>query len=402
MSNFSDNLLNINRRQLLLGTLSVGAGSVMGIFHKFSLATATPVVSRLGIPGSFPGRVVEVGHIESVVNGEFRREPVRQMVARGMMELTGAADNVSSWRSMFERGDVVGIKVNPVGAPLAISNHVLIYEVVDGLKSAGVKPQDIIIFDRYGDMWAKAGYQKHLPDGVRGGGAVEKYDDVQLDIKGYDPEVYAYMELIDPKLHDPKDDRTRRSHLCNIVSKQINKLINIPVLKDHGSAGITGALKNLSHGLVNNVARSHAKPETNACNIFIPTICSLQPIREKTVLNIMDGLVGVYHKGPFGKKDSPYTWPYRSLLFATDPVAMDRIEWQIIDAKRAAMNLPPVDKTGRMGVQSPAKQTGITGGTTSEEEGFDMRQPQHIMIAAALGLGVADIEKINHVKIRLA
>ena len=59
------------------------------------------------------------------------------------------------------------------------------------LKSAGVKPQDIIVFDRYGDMWAKAGYQKHLPDGVRGGGAVEKYDDVQLDIKGYDPEVYA-------------------------------------------------------------------------------------------------------------------------------------------------------------------------------------------------------------------
>ena len=54
MSNFSDNFLNINRRQLLLGTLSVGAGSAMGIFHKFSLATATPVVSRLGIPGSFP------------------------------------------------------------------------------------------------------------------------------------------------------------------------------------------------------------------------------------------------------------------------------------------------------------------------------------------------------------
>lgn len=405
MSNSSNNFLNIHRRQLLLGTLSIGAGSVMaGMSHKFSLAKTTPGVAKLGIPGPFPGRVVEVAHIESVVNGngEFRREPVRQMVARGMMELTGAGDHVSSWRSMFERGDVVGIKVNPVGAPLAISNHVLIYEIVDGLKSAGVRPQDIIIFDRYGDMWAKAGYQKHLPDGVRGASAVEKHDDVQLDIKGYDPAVYAYMELIDPKLHDPKDDRTRRSHLCNIVSKQINKLINIPVLKDHGSAGITGALKNLSHGLVNNVARSHGTPETNTCNVFIPTICSLQPIREKTVLNIMDGLVGVYQKGPFGEKDSPYTWPYRSLLFATDPVAMDRIEWQIIDAKRAAMNLPAVAKTGIMGVKDPNNKTGIMGGNTSVEEGFDMRQPQHVMIAGGLGLGVADINKINHVKIRLA
>ena len=58
MSNFSDQFFNINRRKLLLGTLSVGAGSAMtGMFHKFSLAKATPVVSQLGIPGPFPGRV---------------------------------------------------------------------------------------------------------------------------------------------------------------------------------------------------------------------------------------------------------------------------------------------------------------------------------------------------------
>jgi uncharacterized protein (DUF362 family) len=390
MSNSSDNVLKIDRRKLLLGTFSVGAGSVMGMFHQSSLAKTQSVLSPSGIPGPFPGRVIEVAHIESVVNGEFRREPVRQMVERGMMELTDSVDGVSAWRSLFERGDIVGIKVNPVGVPLAISNHVLIHEIVDGLKSAGVRPQEIIIFDRYGNQWAEAGYGKHLPDGVRGASVVEQFDSVQLDIKGYDPEIYAYLEFIHPSLHDPKDDRTRRSHLCNIVSKEINKLINIPVLKDHGAAGITGALKNLSHGLVNNVSRSHGTPETNACNVFIPTICSLKPIREKTVLNIMDGLVGVYQKGPFAERNSPYTWPYRSLLFATDPVAIDRIEWKIIDAKRVAMNLPPVAKTGIMGDQ------------TSVEEGFDMRQPQHIMIAGGLGLGVADIEKINHIKIRLA
>ncbi|MGK7917333.1 MAG: hypothetical protein AB4038_17595 [Prochloraceae cyanobacterium] len=72
MSNSSDNFLNIDRRKLLFGTLSLGAGSVMGMLHKFSLATAKPVVSQLGIPGSFPGRVVEVANLESVVNGKFR------------------------------------------------------------------------------------------------------------------------------------------------------------------------------------------------------------------------------------------------------------------------------------------------------------------------------------------
>ena len=402
MINSSDNFLNMDRRKLLLGILSAGTGSIMGLFDKLSLAKATPEISRFGIPGPFPGRVVEVTHIGSVVNGEFRHEPVREMVARGMMELTGAIDNVTSWRSMFERGDIVGIKVNSVGAPLAISNHVLIHEIVNGLKSAGVRLQDIIVFDRYGDDWVSAGYQKHLPDGVRGEYVVERFDSAQLNIKGYDPEIYAYMEFIHPTLHDPKDDRTRRSHLCNIVSKQINKLINVPVLKDHGAAGITGALKNLSHGLVNNVSRSHGTPDTNTCNVFIPTICSLQPIREKTVLNIMDGLVGVYQKGPFAEQNSPYTWPYRSLLFATDPVAIDRVEWQIIDAKRGAMHLPPIAKAGRMGVNNQNNQTTIMWEKTSVEEGFDMRQPQHVMIAGGLGLGVADIDKIEHLKIRLA
>ena len=34
-----------------------------------------------------------------------------------MMELTGADGWVDAWRQFFEPGDVVGIKVNPVGQP---------------------------------------------------------------------------------------------------------------------------------------------------------------------------------------------------------------------------------------------------------------------------------------------
>ena len=43
--------------------------------------------------------------------------------------------------------------------------------------------------------------------------------------------------------------------------REVNKLINLPVLKDHQSAGVTLALKNLSHGLVNNVNPAATGPD---------------------------------------------------------------------------------------------------------------------------------------------
>ena len=57
---------------------------------------------------------------------------------------------------------------------------------------------------------------------------------------------------------------------------------------------------------------------------------------------------------------------------------MDHVEWDIIDAKRKEKGLPPVAATGRIGLD-PLKS-----------EGFDMRHPQHIALAANLGLGYFD------------
>ena len=143
------------------------------------------------------------------------------------------------------------------------------------------------------------------------------------------------MDLI-PFGDNPKDDRLYRSHLGKLVTKTLNKIVAIPVLKDHGSAGVTGALKNMSHGTVNNVDRSHHTPFTNVCNQFIPQMVSHPIIRDKFVLQIMDGIRGVYQGGPFAWEGGKYTWEYNAIFFATDPVSLDHVEWDIIDAKRKA------------------------------------------------------------------
>jgi hypothetical protein len=371
-------------------TATAAAGTIGLPSWLSSAVAADPADASLAMPGPYPGRVIEVAYPGSVARRQFKRESVDAMLARGLTELTGADDAVSAWKSMFSPGDVVGVKVNPVGRPLAISNYVTVHAIVAGLRSAGVRARDIIVFERYQDEWEEAGYPKNLPDGVRGDTVCPEYDSQQLDIKGYDPDVYCTMDFVHARTRDPKDDRTRRSHLCEIVSKQVNKMVMIPVLKDHFAAGITGALKNMSHGMVNNVVRSHGTSDTNATNVFVPTVCSMKPIREKATLHIMDGLVGAFEDGPYGKAENyKFTWPYGGLLFGTDPVAMDRIAWQIIDAKRAKENLPPVASSGRTALD-PLKR-----------ERFDVRQPQHVLIAGGLGLGVSDLSKIEHRKIKL-
>ena len=119
----------------------------------------------------------------------------------------------------------------------------------------------------------------------------------QDEVAGYDPDEFISLALVHHG-HDPKDDRNFRSHLGLLVTRRVNKLVLLPVLKDHGSAGVTGALKNMSHGLVNNVARSHSTADANACNQFIPEVVSHPIIRRKCVLQIMDGIRGVYPEGP--------------------------------------------------------------------------------------------------------
>ena len=183
-----------------------------------------------------------------------------------------------------------------------------------------------------------------------------------------------------PTATTPRTTATYRSHLGMLVTRVVNKIVALPVLKDHGSAGVTGALKNMSHGSVNNVARSHSNTDTNVCNQFIPQVVSHPIIRKKCVLQIMDGIRGVYQGGPFAARHGKWTWENNALFFATDPVAMDHVEWDIIDAKRQGEGCPPVGASGKLRLDPL--------GT----EGFDIRQPQHIALAGDLGLGIFDFK----------
>lgn len=338
--------------------------------------------SKFALPGPFRGRVVSVEHGGSIVKGAYQAEPVKEMIARGMVGLTGASDAREAWKFFFQPGDVVGLKLNPVGRPNVISSPEVVREIIASLVAAGIPHKDIVVYDRYREEFLQAGFDKWLPEGVRWTHAAERYDEVQQNIEGYDADHYMEMALTLPG-QDSNSLTARRSFASRFITKDVNKLINLCLLKDHQSAGITMALKNLSHGFVNNVNRSHSTVTLNACGTFIPTAVSIPVIRNKAVLQIMDGIKGLYHGGP-GARTDRFVWEHKKMYFATDPVALDHVGWRVMDEQRLSVGMKK-----------------LVEDIPDQFSHYIHRQPEHVEIAGALGLGEFAWEKIDRREIRL-
>ena len=137
---------------------------------------------ELGVPGPYPGRVVEVRNPALVKDGKRNREAVRSSLNRGLTELTGADSPVEAWRTFVQPGEAVGIKVVPNGYPGAHTSPELVLEVIDGLKAAGIKPKDMVVFDRYGVEFLHGGLPEDPPGRRRVGGLTPvAWDPGQLD-----------------------------------------------------------------------------------------------------------------------------------------------------------------------------------------------------------------------------
>jgi uncharacterized protein (DUF362 family) len=343
---------------------------------NYKIVTSYQPEGKLGMPGLYPRKVAEVGSEAAISEQTDRvdREVLRKMVARGMTELTGAPDPTAAWKVFFSPGDRVAIKVNASGAPQCVSSPELVLEVIAGLRSAGVKAQDIWLYERYAQQMDLVGYEAWVPDGVR----IWPGERRRGELAGYDRDVYVEVDF--------QGEEDRRSYLCEVVSKQVNKIVNIPNVKDHASAGATGCLKNIGYGSFNNVARSHElKSYITHVRTFVGTLCSVEPLRSRSALHIMDGLRGVWHGGPSAFSPNFFWYP-KFLQFGTDPAAIDRLLVDTVEKKRKEM--------GAVSLYNRDPQ--YLGGTRVDRNVMiRYREPAHVDYAASLGLGVARNDRIQ-------
>jgi hypothetical protein len=348
---------------------------------KVKIVTRYAPAAKPGMPGPYPGRVVAV-HSERCVDTETNAandEVVREMLARGMQKLTGASTSADAWRRFFEPKDVVGIKVNCGGHPYVVSDHGLVAEVIRQLNAVGVPPENVYIYERFQNQMDNVNYAPHVPAGVKIVAAESA--NRRTDNSGYDPSTYVEADLF--------GEEDTRSNLMRLVSEKLTKIVNIPNVKDHGATGATGCLKNIAYGSFSNVARTHHEGVSHT-KTFVGTLASVEPLRSRTVLQIMDGLRGVWHAGPFARTRRYVFYP-KKLFVGTDPVAIDRLLLDIVDEKRKAMGAISIYD------RSP-KFLKVDDGRARDEDpnvNIIIREPGHVQYAASLGLGVADLAKIR-------
>src|SRR4029079_5747511 len=285
---------------------------------KYRVVTSHKPAARPGMPGAFRGRVFTVNspRVIDEVTEKVDVPTVQSMIARGMSTLTGDKDPRDSWARFFNAQDFVGIKVNASGAPGAMSMPEVVAEITRNLTTVGVKPANIVIHERGSGQILAPKYHEYVPAGVR----VESAS----TWLGYDPDVYVEVNFF--------GEEDTRSFLIRMVSEQFTKIINVPNMKDHGASGGTGGLKNIAYGEVHHVAGLHYHAQTETLP-SIGTLATVEPLRSRTVLNIMDGLRGVWHAGPFSR-DKHYRFYPKQMKFGTDPVAIDRFLIDVIDNKR--------------------------------------------------------------------
>lgn len=330
------------------------------------------------MPGKFPAKVVQVINEHSVVEDKIVKTEAYRMLAEGMLQLTGAATLAEAWLMFVQPHEKIGLKLNPIGGKLLSSSHEVVQSVIEQLLEAGIPKEHITLWDRREFQLHEAGFtaeeypgisitgtEKKDADGSYYNKAGKLYSEEMIDREWY------YFADVDGEY----DDYTipymvnggKYSYFTKICTQELDKIINIPILKNAG-ASITLCLKNLGYGVITNTGRLHAQlwGETSA------EVCCFPPVRDKVVLNIVDGLRGCYQGGPGANPQ--YICNYNTLLLGTDPVAVDRIGYGIVLKKR------------------------IEEGIQQE----DIPRGRHFMeYAASLGLGEADPERINLVEVQL-
>ncbi len=366
--------------QLLAATPLVSIASAETT-PKCRIVTSYSAAAVPGMPGPYPGKVVAVRSEKSLdpAGAVVDAGVVREMMARGICALTGEATVPGAWRRFFEPADVVGIKVNCGGHPWCVSSKEIVAEVVRQLLAVGIRPPQIFLYERFQNQLDEVNYAPHLPEGVQIVAAESR--NRHSENGGYDPATYVEADLF--------GEEDTRSNLMSLVSRRLTKIINIPNMKDHGATGVTGCLKNIAYGSFSNVARTHHQGKSHTYS-FVGTLAAVEPLRSRTVLQIMDGLRAVWHGGPFARTRR-YVFHPRQILFGTDPVAIDRLLLDIIDDKRK--------DEGAISVWDRSPRYLKTDDSQARDQdpnvNIIIREPGHVEFAAGLGLGVYDRAKLS-------
>jgi hypothetical protein len=290
------------------------------------------------MPGRYPGKVAKVSHLHCVANGKPDEQAAYQMLKTVILNLTGEKDLKKAWLQFVSPEDIIGIKVNPIGERLLSTSHALTQSIIKQLEEAGIPREHLVIWDRREEGLDEAGFTQAEYPGIALM-STECYDEnksyVNSEGRFYSEDMIDKNHFFYANVDGEYDEETmpfmvnggKYSYFTKICTEKVTKIINVPILKNAG-VSITACMKNLAFGAITNTMRLHKDlwHETSAY------VCAFPPLRDKVVLNIVDGMLGCFDGGPAANPQ--FICQYQTILAGTDPVAVDRIGYDIVVAKR--------------------------------------------------------------------
>jgi hypothetical protein len=140
-------------------------------------------------------RIVSAAAEDMLIDQKYNPHAVHRAFSAGLKELTDENSLENAWASLFSSDDVVGIKINCIGAPRISSSVESINETINGLKSAGVKENNIIVWDHMDQAFRRTGLQvNRTQTGVRIHGTSDKSGATIPWTEGFDRDVSITLE----------------------------------------------------------------------------------------------------------------------------------------------------------------------------------------------------------------
>jgi len=329
---------NMNRRKFLTIASIAGGALVAGkaLHYKFSKGRC------LAAPESNPRIAIARDERITLTDAQHDRELVKALLDESVRAVTDKKKAEDAWKALFSRRDRVAIKTSCLPGKFLSSNVALVEAIIEGLRSAGVKDENILIWERTSRELERAGFTINRGNGVKCFGTDGAYE--------LEPEAF----------------RSIGSRFSRVLTRFCTAIVNVPVLKDHDIAGVSLGMKNF-FGVIDNPNKYHG----NNCDPYIADLSLHPQIRRKLRLIVCDGLRAQCDGGPAYKPDR--AWMYCGIIVGRDPVAVDYQGLKIIEARRKELDMPPLERV--------------------------KREPKHIKTAAEIGVGTSDPEAATIIEI---
>jgi len=304
LSKDSSEQFDLSRRAFLAGGAAglVAAGSrrLMGQVRQNGPARVGDMPAKTAVVKK--SRVVVAEDPVMVPSRLIQEALLRDSLDRSVAACVGTASAGLAWRKLLNDDDRILIKFNQSAAALIGTNPSMARVLIQSLLAADLRPDQITLLEV--DQVVGDEFKLRRPD-HRWLGQAAKFGDVGEDVFRADLD-------------------------------WATAVINVPFLKTHHMAVMTGCLKNLSHGLIRRPARFHGK----RCSPAIAAINAHDSLAGKLKLNIINGLRVNFDRGPEASEREIESRGW--LAVSTDPVAADCVGFGYLNHVRAGKGLRPL------------------------------------------------------------